>query len=143
MILVTKIVRFEAAHVLHQYSGACGRIHGHSYELHVTVRRSAFTPGYLEGTGMVVDFKTLKETLNDEILCLLDHRLLVSQKYLDAHQLSYKPSEMTLFEGEPTAENILVLVSKKLTAALPADVKLDLLRLWETKDSYAELRVDS
>ena len=143
MISVTKIVRFEAAHVLHNYPGACGRIHGHSYELHVTVKRSALKAGYLGGTGMVVDFKELKKILNDEILCLLDHRLLVSQKYLDAHQQSYKPGEMTLFEVEPTAENILVLVSEKLTAALPADVKLDLLRLWETKDSYSEWRADS
>ena len=143
MISVTKIVRFEAAHVLHGYPGACGRIHGHSYELHVTVSGSAVAPGYPDDSGMVIDFKKLKKILDDEVLCLLDHRLLVSQKYLDAHQLSFEPAEMTVLDVEPTAENLLSFIYEKLIPALPAQVKLDLLRLWETKDAYAELKEDA
>ena len=37
MITITKIFRFEAAHAIHGYPGACANLHGHSYELHVRV----------------------------------------------------------------------------------------------------------
>ena len=37
MIKITKIVHFEMAHAIYGYNGRCKNIHGHSYELHVTV----------------------------------------------------------------------------------------------------------
>ena len=37
MLKLTKIFHFEMAHAIHGYAGACKHIHGHSYELHVTV----------------------------------------------------------------------------------------------------------
>jgi 6-pyruvoyltetrahydropterin/6-carboxytetrahydropterin synthase len=36
-IRVTKLFRFEMAHALNGYDGPCKNIHGHSYELQVTV----------------------------------------------------------------------------------------------------------
>jgi 6-pyruvoyltetrahydropterin/6-carboxytetrahydropterin synthase len=37
MISITKIFRFETAHAIFGYEGPCAHIHGHSYELHVSV----------------------------------------------------------------------------------------------------------
>ena len=37
MLLLTKIFDFETAHAIDGYNGMCKNIHGHSYELHVTV----------------------------------------------------------------------------------------------------------
>lgn len=37
MLQLTKIFHFEMAHAIDGYAGACKNIHGHTYELHVTV----------------------------------------------------------------------------------------------------------
>jgi 6-pyruvoyltetrahydropterin/6-carboxytetrahydropterin synthase len=42
------------------------------------------------------------------------------------------------FEHEPTTENMLVFIQKELSASFPAHIQLFSLKLWETRDSYAE-----
>ncbi len=37
MIRLTKIFNFEMAHALYGYDGPCKNIHGHSYQLEVTI----------------------------------------------------------------------------------------------------------
>ena len=60
MISITKIFRFEAAHALHHYPGSCAHIHGHSYELHVTVQAEQTSDDFIGGLGIIMDFKDLK-----------------------------------------------------------------------------------
>jgi 6-pyruvoyltetrahydropterin/6-carboxytetrahydropterin synthase len=43
-----------------------------------------------------------------------------------------------VFEYEPTAENLLIFIRKELSASFPAHIQLFSLKLWETRDSYAE-----
>ena len=38
MIRITKEFKFEMVHALHAYDGLCKNIHGHSYQLWVTIR---------------------------------------------------------------------------------------------------------
>ncbi|MDZ7648354.1 MAG: 6-carboxytetrahydropterin synthase [Cytophagales bacterium] len=52
VISLTKIFRFETAHAILHYQGACKNVHGHSYELHVTVKATQPTESYLEGLGI-------------------------------------------------------------------------------------------
>lgn len=66
MITLTKIFRFEAAHAIHGYTGACANIHGHSYELHVCVSGTQQDHRFIEGSGMVMDFKDLKKWWPDQ-----------------------------------------------------------------------------
>ena len=51
------------AHAIHGYRGACKNIHGHSYELHVSVGSSKIYEGYFTAPGFVIDFKELKKTV--------------------------------------------------------------------------------
>lgn len=47
------------------------------------------------------------------------------------------PGQM-VFGTEPTAENLILFISKELIASLPSEVSLHSLKLFETNNSYAE-----
>lgn len=138
MISITKIFRFETAHAIHRYKGDCKNIHGHSYELHVTVRGRHADDGYVEGLGIIIDFKDLKSIVQSEVVKVLDHKLLLSHSYLTEINPPVKPEEVVVFDAEPTAENILIYTRDKIRNALPESIELHSLKLWETRDSYAE-----
>jgi 6-pyruvoyltetrahydropterin/6-carboxytetrahydropterin synthase len=42
------------------------------------------------------------------------------------------------WDAEPTAENMLIFIKQMLSKSLPDNIKLVYLKLFETKDSYAE-----
>jgi 6-pyruvoyltetrahydropterin/6-carboxytetrahydropterin synthase len=138
MLTVTKIFRFEAAHVIYGYAGKCSRLHGHSYELHVTAGISAESNSYLAGTGMIIDFGDLKRLVTAKVLDRLDHKLIVSRAYLATKPGCFSNDELVVMEAEPTAENILLWLQREIAAVLPENVVLTHLRLYETKDSFAE-----
>jgi len=62
--------RFAAAHFLTDYEGQCARLHGHTWLVKVVVRGSE-----LDDKGMLVDFKVLKQAIN-EAVSGLDHQNL-------------------------------------------------------------------
>ena len=57
---VVRRFRFEAAHHLPRHEGKCREMHGHSYELIVTVERPVD-----EYSGMVIDFSDLKRVVRN------------------------------------------------------------------------------
>lgn len=138
MISLTKIFRFETAHAIYGYEGPCAHIHGHSYELHVRVGAKQPVEGYLEGTGIIIDFKDLKQLVRAAVVDKLDHKLVLSRAYLAANPGSVKHEPVVIFEVEPTAENLLVFIREEILQRLPGHIRLLSLRLWETRDSYAE-----
>ncbi|MGV3657239.1 MAG: 6-pyruvoyl trahydropterin synthase family protein [Chitinophagaceae bacterium] len=138
MLQVTKIFRFEMAHAIHGYEGACCHLHGHSYELQVTVKQSRSGSGYITPPGFVLDFKVLKGLVQTHVVSLLDHRLVLSKSYLQRHPFLQNAPNLYVWEAEPTAENLLVFVQQQLAPHLPAQVRLASLKLYETADSFAE-----
>lgn len=141
MISITKIFRFETAHAIHRYQGSCKNIHGHSYELHVAIKARHQVDGYVEGLGIILDFKELKAIVQSQVVKVLDHKLLLSKAYLAENKNEFDQDELIIFEVEPTAENILIFVRDQIRIALPHHVELHSLKLWETRDSYAEWSV--
>ncbi|WP_109697689.1 6-pyruvoyl trahydropterin synthase family protein [Chitinophaga deserti] len=138
MIQVTKIFRFETAHALHGYNGACRHIHGHSYQLHVTVRAEAEPERYFPAPGILLDFRDLKELVNNAVIRRLDHRLVVSPDFLAAHPAESEEENLVVMDAEPSAENLLIFIRNSIREKLPAGVLLARLQLFETADSYAE-----
>ncbi|MFZ2906089.1 MAG: 6-carboxytetrahydropterin synthase [Cyclobacteriaceae bacterium] len=136
MLAITKIFRFEAAHAIHGYAGKCRHIHGHSYELHVTVAHQNHEQDFIAGQGILIDFKQIK-SLMQETLDLLDHKLILSKKYLSEHERPFADEELLVFEVEPTAENLLLFLRNRIIPALPSGFVIHQLVLWETRDSYA------
>ncbi len=126
------------AHAIHGYPGACKNIHGHSYELHVTVCSSDNYEQYIPAPGFVIDFKEIKNLVNDAIIYKFDHKLILSQAFLLKNPSFLLQENLVSWPVEPTAENMLLFIQQTLAEKLPADIKLVQLKLYESKDSYAE-----
>ena len=137
MLQVTRIFRFEMAHAIHGYTGACRHIHGHSYELHVSASQVNGEDDYLPAPGFVMDFKELKH-LMEPIITSLDHKLVLSRDYLNKHSGLHDLENLVTWEHEPSAENILTFIRLSLQKTLPPTTELHKLKIYETKNSYAE-----
>lgn len=138
MLKLTKIFHFEMAHAIHGYSGICKNLHGHSYELHVTVSSGISSTSYLPEPGFLVDFKDIKKLVNEAVIKELDHHTMVSAGFISAFPEFSKLDNMIIMEAEPTAENILLYIRQLLLSVWPGHIKLISLKLAETRDSYAE-----
>jgi 6-pyruvoyltetrahydropterin/6-carboxytetrahydropterin synthase len=109
---VTKIFKFEAGHQLSDcYSKECLRPHGHGYVCEVT----------LEGpvdpiTGMVIDFKQLKEIVKP-IIDSYDHNFFTKESY----------------GKNPTAENMANDIFWKIREKT---LLIKQVKLWETDTGF-------
>ncbi len=138
MIRITKIFYFDMAHAIYGYDGRCKNIHGHTYELHVTVAGKDDLNDFIPAPGFVVDFKQLKQLVNTAVVHQLDHSLVLSESFIAAHPGNSANENLHVWKMEPTAENILIYIWQQLSAVLPAELDLVKLKLYETRDSYAE-----
>lgn len=139
-IRVTKEFTFEMAHALWNYDGACSNIHGHSYELAVTIAGEPIQDSQNPKNGMVVDFGDIKKWVKYSIVDEFDHSLLI---YRDADQSSIENtqqmfSRLKIMNFQPTCENLLVYIAEKIKEKLPHNLQLHSLKLRETGTSYAE-----
>jgi len=112
---VTKIITLETAHQLtDSYSKECQNIHGHSYKCEVT-----FEGDVDNKTGMIMDFKLIKEML-EPVHEKYDHAFFTEEN----------------FGFNPTAENmcrdIFGMIRDKT-------MLVKRVRLWETTTCYAEV----
>jgi 6-pyruvoyltetrahydropterin/6-carboxytetrahydropterin synthase len=139
-IRLTRLFTFEAAHALQHYKGACRNIHGHSYKLQVTIIGTPIVSETHPNDGMVLDFKELKQLVQETILDPIDHALLLrqdsSQELVEA--LRHLNHKLVLTPYQPTCENMLVDFKQRLKHKLPPYIELHSLKLWETENSFAE-----
>ncbi|MBK7213898.1 MAG: 6-carboxytetrahydropterin synthase [Bacteroidales bacterium] len=139
-IRLTKEFKFEMAHALKGYDGPCRHIHGHSYELWVTVIGTPLQNDSSPKNGMLVDFGDLKKIVRNTIVDSFDHALVLNRESAD----EFLPLKSEVFgktilvDYQPTSENLLIDFASRLQPLMPANVKLHNLRLRETVTSYAE-----
>ena len=140
IIRITKEFRFEAAHALRGYDGPCRSIHGHSYELSVTVTGSPVDDPSSPKVGMVLDFGDLKRIIKENIVNMVDHALILNKDYPPEEvQKTREVFGNVLFvDYQPTSENMLADFSQRIRKLLPEGVRLHSLRLRETANSFAE-----
>ncbi len=103
--------------MLPYHDGKCSRLHGHSYRLDVAVEGPLETAG--PATGMIVDFDVLSQLVRAHAIDVLDHRHL--NDIID----------------NPTSENIVLWIWRRLTPVLPLLAELT---LWETANACAVVR---
>jgi 6-pyruvoyltetrahydropterin/6-carboxytetrahydropterin synthase len=139
-IRITKEFRFEAAHALQGYDGPCKSIHGHSYELSVTVTGIPVGDRNSPKAGMVMDFGDLKKLIKKNIIDNFDHALILNKNYPleDVEKISEVFCNIVWVGYQPTSENLLADFVNRITPLLPSGVKLYSLRLRETANSFAE-----
>jgi 6-pyruvoyltetrahydropterin/6-carboxytetrahydropterin synthase len=105
---------FSAAHNLRGYKGKCEELHGHNWKIEVVASKSK-----LDKTGMVLDFKFIKNALNN-ILDKLDHKYLNNLFYFK--------------KTNPTSENIAKYIYDNLKLKVPS---LSSVTVWESENSSA------
>jgi 6-pyruvoyltetrahydropterin/6-carboxytetrahydropterin synthase len=163
MLTISKRFTFEASHRLRFHEGACRNLHGHSYALTVYVQGPRKVSG--PATGMVVDFKRLKQAVEgvlfrgqlyegDRLIDTtpFDHAVMLHEddelcallrdKPLDADGHGLRVIPMT---EEPTAEYMAGLFAglvQKNLDGLNTDVEVVRIDLYETETSRATWEAD-
>ena len=116
---VSKKMEFAAAHRLPNYDGKCSQLHGHTWEVEITISGEIG-----DKTGMVVDFSEMKKILAPII-----------EEHFDHHQLN------DIIEN-PTAEHIAEYLYNLLLCEVISGtgVRLEAVTVWESSDSKATVR---
>lgn len=137
-IRITKEFSFEMAHALLNYDGPCQNIHGHSYKLFVTIIGKPVSDPENPKYGMLIDFGYLKKMVNNEIVNVFDHSLVISE--LDTRLTEMKKLFKNIISTpyQPTCENLVVDFAERINNQLPKKLKVFSIRLYETATSYAE-----
>lgn len=137
-IRISKEFTFEMAHALVSYDGNCAGLHGHSYQLTVTILGKIINDTADPRHGMVMDFSELKKIVNEKVLDLFDHAVVLNEKDPLRRQIADSPSKLVTTPYQPTCENLLTDIAARIQSSLPPSVKLCSLKLRETGTSYAE-----
>lgn len=138
-IRVTKEFSFEMAHALDGHDGKCRNIHGHSYQLAVTIIGTPIKDDNSPKNGMVIDFADLKSIVNRTIIEPLDHGLMLYEKSEFLNSITAYSHQLLITKPyNPTCENMVIDFAQILKTNLPKEVTLHSLILRETKTSYAE-----
>ena len=116
-MIVKQSFRFEAAHRLPHHRGKCVNLHGHSYRFTLALDQPVDP-----ATGMTIDFGDIEAVVGERVLGVWDHKNLND------------------FMENPTAENIVVAIWRKLDGAIPGMKEIE---LWEMADSSVAYRGES
>ena len=142
MFYITKIFHFEAAHALNGYDGKCRNIHGHSYEMRVTVKGMPLDEPGNPKNGMVIDFHDLKAIVNQEVIEKLDHSFIIGNNmpkdFVEITKQNF--DKVVELPYQPTTENMLADFAQRIRRRLPQHVELYSVTLQETRDNIAEWR---
>jgi 6-pyruvoyltetrahydropterin/6-carboxytetrahydropterin synthase len=125
MFEVTIEESFSAGHALRNYHGKCENVHGHNYRCQVTL-----TGEELDEIGLLVDFVALKKAVH-AVIDRLDHQWL---------------NDLPPFDKlNPSAENIARYIHDEVETGLqiPAGVRIESVKLWETDTCSATYRKPS
>lgn len=113
---------FDAAHALQGYPGECCKLHGHTWDVEVSV-----AGGQLDEIGILYDFKRLKDDLN-AVLASYDHAYL---------------NEVPPFDRQnPTAENLARVIYEALAPRLPEGISVSEIGVWESPVAKLTYRPD-
>lgn len=130
------------AHALTGHDGPCRNIHGHSYRLSVTIVGKPIIKATDPKSGMVMDFSDLKKIVESEITTEFDHALVLNESDRQLIKISDPEQRVIYLPFAPTCEMLLGEFQRRISAHLPAGVKLFAMRLDETATSYTEWYLD-
>jgi 6-pyruvoyltetrahydropterin/6-carboxytetrahydropterin synthase len=116
-MFVLKIVTdFASAHSLRDYPGDCARLHGHNWQVEVSVCSQV-----LDDSGIAIDFREIKKQTK-LVVKRLDHQYLNEIKPFDVLN--------------PTAENIAKYFFDEIALLITnKSVKVKEVTIWETPRS--------
>jgi 6-pyruvoyltetrahydropterin/6-carboxytetrahydropterin synthase len=113
MYEITIETHFSSAHRLRQYNGECERLHGHNWNVKISIASEE-----LNDLGMVMDFKELKK-ITKELIDRFDHQYL---------------NEVPPFDKiNPTTENMSRYIFHELSGRINTDsLTVSKVTVWES-----------
>jgi len=113
MYKINVISSFPGAHTLKNYPGACKNLHGHNWKIRVQLGTQK-----IDELGMAIDFKIVKERLND-LIARFDHQYLNDLEWF--------------VDQNPTSENIARVIYNELQKSFEKDdVSMIEVEVWES-----------
>jgi 6-pyruvoyltetrahydropterin/6-carboxytetrahydropterin synthase len=139
-IRISKQFKFEMAHVLMGYDGPCKNVHGHSYELIVTIKGEPIDDFNNPKLGMVMDFGDLKMIVRQQIIDVFDHALVLNKRMPEevTNHLQQHFEKVILLDYQPTSEMMVADFARRIASKLTEKQELVHVLLRETATSYAE-----
>lgn len=138
-LTITRHEEFEVAHLLPGHEKGCGRLHGHTYKIEVTVEGPQAGPW-----AMIMDFGDLKKAIKENVP---DHKFIYN---ISNDKLSSEISEVLTrnniaHKAMPfmtTAENMVGYYAEVIDDYIKnelgyKDVNVVMVKLWETSNSWA------
>lgn len=143
-IRVTKKFTFDMAHALFGYDGPCKNIHGHTYVLYVTLKGKVLEKDNHPKNGMVVDFTDFKKIVNEQVIQVFDHSLVLNlnSPHAQLNDLHSNFEKINYVPYQPSCENLIIDFLNRINLKLPNNVVINSLKLEETPTSYAEWYLD-
>ena len=121
MYEITITRSFSAAHVLKDIGGKCEGLHGHNFDVEVSLAAAD-----LNKEGLLIDFRILKEW-TDEILDGLDHK-----------HLNYLPY---FKDKNPSAENLARFIYDRISDKVKMkNIDVSRVTVWESDKARASYR---
>ncbi len=132
---------FAGGHRLSKHSGKCFSIHGHNYDVWVTVRSPK-----LDKNDMVMDFSELKQHVN-KIIDEFDHCLVVNKCDQEMVEPFKKKGMRVMILGDydPTAEKMAEEIYHNLMNTFSRhydNIEVDQVEVFENVESSAIYRED-
>ncbi|MBQ7739364.1 MAG: 6-carboxytetrahydropterin synthase [Desulfovibrionaceae bacterium] len=140
MITVTKKHTISSAHRLYDYNGQCERLHGHNYQIVITL-----TAPSLNHLGMIIDFADIKSILIRSLEEIWDHKTLLYEKDPLCDKLAQILDDGSVHpcSFNPTAENMAKYLGEEFFPKIIADkitipdLKITSVTVFETENNLA------
>lgn len=146
-VSITRRLEFDAGHRIPSHGGQCRNLHGHRYQLEITLSGDVLHRDGASDDGMILDFGDIKALANEHLVSKWDHAFLIYQgdtallnflNTMDSHKT-------VVLDDIPTVEN-LAQAAFSILAPVFRDcfghhLHLSRLVLFETPNCWAEVTV--
>ena len=146
MITVTKKHTISTAHRIYDYNGQCERLHGHNYQIVLTISAPS-----LNNLGMVIDFADIKTKIISALDQAWDHKTLLYEKDPLCDKLLQILDDGSVLPCpfNPTAENMAAYLGDNFFPKIIAKyfpnqgLEVKTVTVFETQDNLATWQSDN
>ena len=142
---ITRHMEFDSGHRIPNHQGQCRHIHGHRYQIEITLRGELSNHQGASNEGMIMDFGEIKTILQETVVNPWDHAFFVAKSdKVMVEFLDTIPEHKTVYlESIPTVENLakyaFELLAPKFSKQFEGKISLQRLRLYETPNCWADV----
>ena len=147
-VSITRRLEFDAGHRIPGHAGQCRNLHGHRYQLELTLEGVVLHNDKAADDGMILDFGDVKQLANKHLVDLWDHAFLVYRgdtklvEFLNDMEGGHKT---VVLNDVPTVENLAQVAFDILEPvfrnAFGHHLRLSKLVLYETPNCWADVKL--